>query len=426
MATVAVNMTYEAYQKFVELSAEGVLSADPITSSSWWGFDLPTVLYYFCWIIISIGLIMFFTIGSLSYGPGFMTTSSALYSILFYHIGSYAWYTLGAPNLGGIILSLSILMVTPAVLGWNGMVMDDFLDRSVITIQLELGTIISASYMLYHFPGFPFFVTFIGLAFWGLSMDLFRHMLKLNNESMNATHAKRVTEAFGLLMLTLAWKLETVVQLEHDYSYWLYFWGLTSFWTALTTETGGSNFRKFCYGCFNLGLIYFWTETERTPFLFYGFLGMHIYQGYCAFFDWSCRDGELSLPYRITYNLLIVGMANYLETVNIQAPLIDLSMWMYFHAVVILWWNINSQLLRGNENEGKWFVFFLFNLGYVGCSLYLVRMIFLILGMLGVITYIFHVSYTFFNSSLMFGASLIAMGLGAMTGIHHIQEYFGL
>lgn len=414
------------YQQLLNFfSREGV--SQPVTFT-WWGLSLSTVMYYVSWIMILIGLVLFFGVGTAIYGYNFMTIASVCYAILFYQLGNYAWFSLHSPNLGGILLSLSILMVIPGIIGLNRKSPRHDSEITVISIQIELAIILCSSYMLYHFPGFPFFVTFIGLATCIFSIDILK--LFSPDHTIELTQVKRVIQAFGFLMMVLAWKIETILKPKIDYSYWLYFWGLISFWTAITTESiDSSNFRKFCYGCLNLGLIHFGILSEKLLFVCYGLLGIFLYQDYCYFIMTNSSRQFLSYP--IIHNLLVISSAFYLENHYPSNHILSstLPFWLYLQGAIFLWWDGSQFIIkdpRRERRDQKWLFSLLFNLAYIGASLYFVRVIFLILGLMGVVTYILFVSHKYFNKSMLLGGLLIATGLFLMMGIHHLQSYYDI
>lgn len=413
---VNVDLNLEQYRVYL-LSMDHdkkLLSNDSFWENFWWGLSFSAIINYFCGFLILIGLLIFFKIGSKKYGNSFMINASACYMLLFQQMGDYVWHTCQAQTLAGIILSLSLLMIIPAISGLNNVnYFNDDID--VLTrIQISIGMIIFAGYLIWNYPGFQFFVTFIGSSILDFSVDIL--CLITNQSRLDYIHVRRVSEAFGLLMVSLAWKLQKNYQsgqINTDYSYWLYFWGVTSFWCALACEKHNSKIRTFCYGLINFGFILIWTKIAHGIFLFYGVIGILGYQ----IISWN-RSYNREAFYIFSYDLAILSTAYYLDQTEIITPFIDLSFWLYLFGASATWVDISNKIDLNVPSELQWFLFLMFNLGYIIISLLTTRFIFFFWGLLGVGIYIYIIIFHLFNNIFLFAIFLIIFSILSMGVVH--------
>jgi len=64
---------------------------------------------------------------------------------------------------------------------------------------------------------------------------------------------------------------------EADLSFWLYLFGMTAFWGAISSMDSGSEIRRLLYCLLNLGFILVSVALKRRVFLVYGALGVNAY-----------------------------------------------------------------------------------------------------------------------------------------------------
>ena len=331
--------------------------------------------------------------------------------INFIWIGNYFWQK-GNIIVGGIILSLSIIMIIPGIIGFNNMNNHSQIPAKV-TIQLSVGMLLMASYLIKNYQGFPFFVSFIGFAIYLFSIDIYRVLANYEIRQEDYKNIRRITQAFGILMMSVAWKLEnqTQIMIIHDYSFWLYFWGLTSFWVSLTLEDSNTKVGKLIYGLINLGLIFMGNHIDRSIFLLYGLIGITNLKVQLFFSNTQIEE-------RLFLNFLTICLAFWLqENQNYHFMVIDIPFWLQIFAVSAIWFDIANNV----KNE---VIELCFHASFIGLSFYLNRFIFLILGSIGLLITFFAISSKYFDDSLMFGGFLIFGGLGLMYSMSYIQDNF--
>jgi hypothetical protein len=86
----------------------------------------------------------------------------------------------------------------------------------------------------------------------------------------------------------------------------------------------------------------------------------------------------------------------------------DFAFWTYLAGALAFWGGLS--LMKSNSELSK-FIFCMINVGLIFSSVYLRRKIFIILGAMGVMGYLGHLSWRVFEDSMMFSISLSLLGL---------------
>ncbi len=87
----------------------------------------------------------------------------------------------------------------------------------------------------------------------------------------------------------------------------------------------------------------------------------------------------------------------------------DYAFWLYLFGVLAFWCGLTMQ---HSDNELSKFLYFLTNLGLIGCGAVLVRRVFVVFGALGCAGYLEHLASSIFQDSWLFPFALTAIGLG--------------
>lgn len=455
-----IEISREEYDRYMSMKDKS--SNNFLNMSSYINFDISftSVLFYFGWFIVFLGLISFYIIGTSKYGAEFMSTLSLLYTILFTFVGNQLWSNPDSRTFGGLLIMCAICMVPVTVITMmNQILKKEWLQSRISRITGEIATLLAACLAIYKYQGFTFYVSIAALMIWVLGEELVLSVQKsdkydyLVNYGFFEVPFRFVTIIFGLGMVLLAYKIEEMqLCLVNDYSFWLYLIGVISFWIALSFDGSGSQSGKFIYGCINMIMILIWMFViKRNVFLVMGLLGMTIYQGNSMvkfifgniFFRNFSNDqseknkkaSEYHKSYQIGFSILTVMLANTFETYNIRTPIVDIGFWMYLSGAIALWLHIMEILVADSDNLGKRYkihpeaikltsVFF--NLIYVILSIKLVKIIFLILGTLGMTYYITHVMNKLFNGMIAYSTGLIMVGISIMTCSQYVKEYYSL
>ncbi|HEY9018688.1 DUF2157 domain-containing protein [Thiomicrospira sp.] len=145
---------------------------------------------------------------------------------------------------------------------------------------MELATLAVGALMLWRYR-LPFLVMPVAVTLWYMSMDLTPFLF--NNEDLTFELRKLVSLIFGLLMLVLAFWVDIQTRQQKDYAYWLYLFGVVTFWGALSFMNSDSELSKFIYLCINLLMIVVGAILSRRVFAVFGGLGAAGYLGHLAY-----------------------------------------------------------------------------------------------------------------------------------------------
>lgn len=149
-------------------------------------------------------------------------------------------------------------------------------------VSMEIATIMVGIIMLYFYR-FPFLVFPISVVLWYMSMDFWPLLLKMHEYS----YADKAifTMIFGLLMLTCAVLVDFYQDdnKQQDYAFWLYIFGVMTFWGGLSSQSSHSELSKFFYLLINIILLLVGAFLIRRVFVVFGAIGIFMYLGHLAF-----------------------------------------------------------------------------------------------------------------------------------------------
>lgn len=143
---------------------------------------------------------------------------------------------------------------------------------------MEVGTILAALIAL-RFVRFPFLTAPAAFSLWYMSMDL--APLFLGKNEFNWNERLWVSLIFGLAVLLVSVVVDR--RTEEDYAFWMYLFGMLSFWGGLSLMNSGSEWAKFGYAILNGGLILLSVLLERRVFIVFGGLGVFGYLGHLSY-----------------------------------------------------------------------------------------------------------------------------------------------
>ena len=247
------------------------------------GFTGLNVTYYFGALLIISAMTWFAT-------EAFAKYNSA--GLFFVGISYFAGLTFGGHKLflekdkqvpGGLILTAAIFMVPLIVFSiqdyfslW-GYEAPGHYDDFYIWIKsgwflMELVTIGVAIFFLKKYE-FPFMTFPLAFSLWFLSMDITPIIFGAADFSWE--QRKMVSLFFGLAMLVFTYFIDR--KTKKDYAFWLYFFGMLSFWGGLSLMDSNSELNKFLYCCINLLLIVISVLFNRKLFIVFGALGVFGY-----------------------------------------------------------------------------------------------------------------------------------------------------
>lgn len=253
------------------------------------------VLYYLGGLLAIGAALLFTTLAVEALGMGALFGLSLLYA--FFAIGAAIRFErkgLGVP--AGIFATLAIALVPLAVFAlqhllgfWaDGRHAQHYRDfhrwidwRWLI---MELSTLAVGAVMLWRFR-YTFLVMPIAITLWYMGMDVVPALiLQADGGDWYYSGAswelrKKISLAFGLIMVLFAFFVDLRSRHSKDYAFWLYLFGLLTFWGALTSMGSGLLVGKLIYLAINLLMIFIAAILGRRVFAVFGGIGVVLILG---------------------------------------------------------------------------------------------------------------------------------------------------
>ena len=149
-------------------------------------------------------------------------------------------------------------------------------------LLMELATLAAAALAVWRYR-LPFLLMPVAVTLWYMSMDLVPFLLGEGSAQFYSMQGRRISTGFGLAMLLLAFWVDLRNRDRRDFAFWLYLFGVLTFWGGLTSLDSGSQLGKFIYACINLLLIAVGAALSRRVFAVFGGLGLALYLGYLSY-----------------------------------------------------------------------------------------------------------------------------------------------
>lgn len=266
------------------------LAGKPAVPSGGPRFTFVHVLYYLGGMIAIGAMSIFMTLGWNALGGwgGFLI--SVCYALL--ALGLTYWLLerkhLEVP--AGITATLAVVMVPLAIffvqmaLGYWGE-SKPYRDYHVFIdwrwIEMEFGTIAIGAILLWRYR-FPFMLMPIAVTLWYMSMDLVPFLMG-QEHVYDWEIRKFISLWFGLAMVLLAFWVDVRSRFSRDYAFWLYLFGVLTFWGGLSLMESGSEWGKLGYCGINVAMILLGAALGRRVFAVFGGLGVAGYLGYLSY-----------------------------------------------------------------------------------------------------------------------------------------------
>jgi Ca2+/Na+ antiporter len=253
-------------------------------------FTIVHALYYLGGMIAIGAMSIFMTLGWNALGGwgGFVT--AVLYAVL--ALALTHWF-LEAKHLeipAGITATLAVVMVPLAIfcaqmaLGyWTDA--KNYRDYHVFIdwrwLMMEFGTLAVGAILLWRYR-FPFMLMPIAVTLWYMSMDLVPFLLG-QERVYDWEIRKFISVWFGLAMTLVAFWVDLRSRFSRDYAFWLYLFGVLTFWGGLSLINSGSELGKLAYCGINVAMILLGAVIGRRVFAVFGGLGVAGYLGYLSY-----------------------------------------------------------------------------------------------------------------------------------------------
>jgi hypothetical protein len=252
-------------------------------------FNGINVAYYAGALIVIGAMGWLMNLGWESFGGGGIFVIASLYAICFVFAGRTLYGKAETRIPGGLLYTMAVCMTPLVVYGlerWSGFWVDA--DPGAYKgffpwirggwFAMEAATVLAGLFALRKVK-FPFLVAPIAFVLWFMSMDavpaLF-HATPWNGDLM-----RQVSIVFGLAMLFIAFQVDH--RTKEDYAFWLYLFGMTAFWGAITSMDSHSEVARLGYCTLNAGFIVASVLLRRRVLLVFGAIGVNLYLGHLAF-----------------------------------------------------------------------------------------------------------------------------------------------
>ncbi len=280
------------------------------------GFQPSHILYYLGGLIAIGAMSLFMNMGFEQFGGAGLCAIALAYAVgglaLTHH-----WLARGLRIPAGLAGAFVVVLTPMAVYGlqqalglWDGQrrlqQFHSHIDWRWLLI--ELATLATSAILLWRYR-LPFMVMPLAVTLWYMSMDLAPFLIGAQDPAQASSWAFRawVSVWFGLGMTLLAFWVDVRSHRSRaDFAFWLYLFGVITFWGGLSMQNSNSELGKLLYLLINLGLIAIGAVLSRRVFAVFGGLGVAGYLGHLAH---SVFRDSLLFPFVLTFiGLGVIGL----------------------------------------------------------------------------------------------------------------------
>lgn len=252
-------------------------------------FTFVHVLYYLGGMIAIGAMTLFMTLGWNALGGWGGCLTAILYGVLALLLSHWFLEQKKLYIPAGIMATLAVVMVPLAIFGaqmalgyWdeNKPYRDFHVFIDWRWVLMEFGTLAIGAILLWRYR-FPFMLMPIAVTLWYMSMDIVP-FLAGDPQPYNWELRKTVSVYFGLAMTLLAFLVDLRSRASRDYAFWLYLFGVLTFWGGLTSMNSDSELGKLAYCGINVLMILIGAVLGRRVFAVFGGLGVAFYLGHLS------------------------------------------------------------------------------------------------------------------------------------------------
>jgi len=271
-------ISFEQSEKLIEF-----IKNQPNTGPS---FDFTHVLYYLGGMIAIGAMTLFMNLGWESFGGFGIISISLLYAAIglkLTNIFKAKGYAIPAGICGTFVIALTPL----AIYGLQhalGIWPDESAYRDYHRyikwhwLYMEISTLAVGVILAWKYK-YPFLMMPIAVTLWYLSMDI---TAIISGGDFDWDLRKLVSMYSGLLMIALAFWVDIRSRNKADYAFWIYLFGIITFWVGMSLQHSDSELSKFIYFSINLLMIVVGVTLVRRVFVVFGAIGCCGYIGYLA------------------------------------------------------------------------------------------------------------------------------------------------
>jgi len=281
-----------------EATAKGLLREEQ--SEALWSFlaarerDTPTfkpahILYYLGGLIAIGAMTLFMTLGWERFGGTGLLAIAVVYGAIAIALTEYLLRARQLALPAGITGALAVALVPLAIYGAQhalGFWPPDGLGKGAYRdfhtridwrwVVMEARTLAAGAMALWRYR-LPFLVMPVAVTLWYVSMDLTPFLLGGDAKDFFSDLRKLVSTWFGLAMALLAFWVDIRSRRTQDFAFWLYVFGVLTFWGGLTSMDSANELGKFLYCCINLVMIALGAALSRRVFAVFGGIGVALY-----------------------------------------------------------------------------------------------------------------------------------------------------
>ena len=252
------------------------------------------ILYYLGGMIAIGAMTLFMNLGWERFGGTGLLLISVCYSAVALALTEFL---LGRKHLAlpaGITAALAVVMVPLAVYGaqhvlgfWPADGSTAWAYRDYHTridwrwLIMELATLVAGAVALWRYR-LPFLILPVAVTLWYMSMDLAPFLFGGEAAAFFSDRGKLVSTMFGIAMTLIAFWVDIRSRQPKDFAFWLYIFGVLTFWGGLTSMDSNSEVGKFLYCCINLLMIAIGAALSRRVFAVFGGIGVALYLGHLS------------------------------------------------------------------------------------------------------------------------------------------------
>lgn len=249
-------------------------------------FDFTHVLYYMGGLIAIGAMTLFMNLGWESFGGWGIFFIALAYAVVGFKLANN-FQRKGYAIPAGICATFVVALAPLAIYGlqqamgwWPDQTPYRYYHRYIKWhwLYLEFGTLAVGAIIAYRYR-YPFLQMPIAVTLWYMSMDI---AAMLAGGITYFELRSLVSMYFGLAMTLLAFWVDIRSSKSGDYAFWLYLFGIITFWGGMTSLHSDSEISKFIYCCINLVLILIGVVIVRKVFVIFGAIGVSIYLGHLA------------------------------------------------------------------------------------------------------------------------------------------------
>lgn len=241
------------------------------------------VLAYFGALVVISSLTWFVTKAFSEANPVILLATGLTYFVGFSLVGFVLIKRLPSRIPSMLLLTISVFMVPLTIYAFQRMLGLETIENlgsykdfyhwiNKGWFFMELGTIIISVIYLVVFK-FEFLTFPLAFVLWFVSMEITPLIF---GSDFNWDNRKQVSIIFGLSMIVISYLID-LRRREHDYSFWLYLFGLLAFWCAISFSSTDQILLKVLYCGMNIILIVVAVIFRRPVFLVFGSVGVFMF-----------------------------------------------------------------------------------------------------------------------------------------------------